>query len=175
MRTEHLPLLHLLDSDQEVMRYLTGRARSPEEIDEFWAPRCADTVADELALGWWVGFVGDGFVGWWDLGRSDSDPGDPVRTRSPEIGWRIRRDRWRQGLATEGGRALLQHAFDTVHVGSLWAETMAVNVGSRGVMHNLGMRHVRTWHGHWEDPLPGSEQGEVGYEITDAQWRAGRR
>lgn len=175
MRAEHLPLLHLLDADPEVMRYLTGRARTPEEIDAFWGPGCADTSADALGLGWWVGFESDTFVGWWDLGRSDSDVGAPVQGSAPEIGWRVRRDRWRHGLATEGGRALLGHAFDTVGVRSVWAETMAVNLGSRGVMRNLGMRHVRTWQGQWDDPLPGAEQGEVRYEITAAAWRAGHR
>jgi hypothetical protein len=27
---------------------------------------------------------------------------------------------------------------------------------------------------HWRDPLPGSERGEVSYEITRAEWGAKR-
>lgn len=174
MTLEHLPLLHALDSDPEVMRYLLGRARTPAEIDAFWAPRCADTSADEAGLGWWIGFHDDTFLGWWDLGRSDSDPADPPRAAAPEIGWRVRRDRWRQGFASDGALALLEHAFDTVGVDRVWAETMAVNAGSRGVMHRIGMRHVRTYHPHVDDPLPGADRGEVVYEVTREQWQANR-
>ena len=53
MTSDHLPLLHRLDSDPEVMRHLLGRARTPAEIDEFWAPRCSDTAFDAVGLGWW--------------------------------------------------------------------------------------------------------------------------
>jgi RimJ/RimL family protein N-acetyltransferase len=53
---------------------------------------------------------------------------------------------------------------------TVWAETMAVNQPSRGVMVKLGMRHVRTDHRPWDDPLPGTEQGETVYEITREEW-----
>ena len=170
MTTGHLPLLHRLDSDPEVMRYLLGRARTPEEIDAVWGPRCADTAADAAGLGWWVGFSDGDFLGWWDLGRSDSSPSSPPRPDEAEIGWRLVRHHWRKGLATEGARALLRHAFETVGLQRVWAETMAVNAGSRGVMRKLGMRHVRTEVHQWDDPLPGSEHGEVTYEITATEW-----
>jgi len=172
MTRRHLPLLHQLDSDAQVMRYLLGRARTSEEIDAFWGPRCADVAADSLGLGWWVGFEDDSFVGWWDLGRSDSVPSSPPRSEEAEIGWRLVRRRWRQGLASEGAVALLRHAFETVGLQRVWAETLAVNEGSRGVMRKLGMRHVRTELRAWDEPLPGSELGEVVYEITAAEWAA---
>ncbi|MBO1753958.1 GNAT family N-acetyltransferase [Allobranchiibius sp. CTAmp26] len=172
MTIDHLPLLHRLDADPEVMRHLLGRARTPAEIDAFWAPRCADTVADQVGLGWWVGFRNEEFLGWWDLGRSDSAPGSPGGgLADAEIGWRLERRHWRQGLASEGAAELLRHAFEAVGLERVWAETMAVNAGSRGVMRRLGMRHVRTDVRVWDDPLPGAEEGEVVYEITAEQWR----
>ncbi|WP_157719820.1 hypothetical protein [Microlunatus sagamiharensis] len=42
-------------------------------------------------------------------------------------------------------------------------------------MEKLGMRHVRTEHRTWDDPLPGADQGEVVYEIDAEGWRAGAR
>ncbi|WP_409485391.1 GNAT family N-acetyltransferase [Arsenicicoccus dermatophilus] len=171
MTIEHLPLLHRLDSDPEVMRHLLGRARTPQEIDAYWTPRCTETVADAVGLGWWVGFAGDDFLGWWDLGRSDHDPWVTVDPDSAEIGWRLERRHWRQGLATEGAQALLRHGFETVGLQRVYAETMAVNVASRGVMRKLGMSHVRTDVRAFDDPLPGADQGEVVYEITAEQWR----
>ncbi|HEY7175471.1 MAG TPA: GNAT family protein, partial [Micromonosporaceae bacterium] len=50
--------------------------------------------------------------------------------------------------------------------------TMAVNTRSRGVMERCGLRHVGTRHDHWDDPIPGTEQGEVEYAITRDEWLA---
>ncbi|MCW2758211.1 MAG: hypothetical protein JWO46_1957 [Nocardioidaceae bacterium] len=162
MTPEHLPLLVELDSDAEVLRYILGRARTPEEVHAFWGPKCADLSADALGLGWWVGFAGSEFVGWWDLSPSSVD--------RAEAGWRLGRRWWRQGLASEGAAALVRHGFEDARLSVIWAETMAVNAGSRGVMARLGMRHVRTDVRAWDDPLPGGELGEVVYEITAEEW-----
>lgn len=39
-------------------------------------------------------------------------------------------------------------------------------------MRKLGMRHTRTYFPDWDEPLPGSEHGEVVYEIQHAAWLA---
>ena len=185
---DHLPHLIDLDSDPEVLRHLLGRARTEQEACDFWGPICADAYADHLGLGWWAGFAtaayaderpdliapGD-FVGWWDVSPSRYDaecarPGEPPERA--EAGWRLRRTHWRQGLATEGAAALLTHGFEAAGLQVIWAETMAVNAGSRGVMRALGMRHVATDVHPWDHPLPGAEQGEVRYEITRSEWAA---
>ena len=67
---------------------------------------------------------------------------------------------------------MLAHGFATVGLRCVWAETMAVNVASRAVMTKLGMRHVVTEHRTWDDPLPGTEQGEIVYEIDFPSWSA---
>ncbi|WP_154792045.1 GNAT family N-acetyltransferase [Occultella kanbiaonis] len=168
MRIEHLPHLVELDGDPEVMRHLIGRARTPQEARETWAPVCASTAADAHGLGHWVGFTDGEFLGWWDAA-----PPEPL-TKAPttaEVGWRLRREFWGRGLATEGARAVVEHCFGTVGLESVTAETMAVNLASRGVMRKLGMRHVRTEVREWDEPLPGTEQGEVSYELHRAHWR----
>ena len=53
------------------------------------------------------------------------------------------------------------------------AQTMAVNAASRGVMTAAGLTYVRTYFPEFDDPLPGTEQGEVEYEITLEAWRGG--
>lgn len=55
----------------------------------------------------------------------------------------------------------------------IFAETMAVNQASRATMVSIGMTHVRTFHLDFEEPLPGSELGEVEYAISRGDWRAG--
>ena len=47
----------------------------------------------------------------------------------------------------------------------LVATTMAVNVRSRRVMEKAGLRYARTVQVAWDDPLPGTEQGEVEYRL----------
>ena len=173
MTPEHLPLLVDLDADPEVLRYILGRARSPREAREFWEPICADTDADAVGLGWWIGLSrSDGdFLGWWDLSPDRPVPNEPSRA---EAGWRLARRHWRQGFATEGATAVLDHGFGTVGLGTVWAETMAVNQPSWAVMSKLGMRHVRTDHRQWVEPLPDTEQGEVVYEMTRGEWNTAR-
>lgn len=170
MTPAHLPLHHQLDSDPEAMRYLLGRARTPQEIDQYWTPHCADTVADAAGIGWWVGFLGDQCVGWWDLSPSKADLVDGSIPTEAQAGWRVLRSQWGRGLATEGAAILLQHAFETVGLKRVWAETMAVNAPSRRVMEKIGMRHLTTTVRQWDDPLPGAELGEVIYEITEQEW-----
>jgi RimJ/RimL family protein N-acetyltransferase len=52
------------------------------------------------------------------------------------------------------------------------ATTMTVNTGSRRVLEKAGLRHTRTFHVDWPDPIPGAEHGDVVYELTRAQWSA---
>ena len=130
------------------------------EIREASAAELADWVGGDGEFGLWAGETEGRFAGVWFLSR------DPDNPRAGEIGWRLPRHAWGQGYAVEGSRALVAHAYDTLGLTRLWAETMAVNTRSRRVMERLGMTHVSTEVREWEDPIPGWEQGEVVYELT---------
>ena len=56
--------------------------------------------------------------------------------------------------------------------GSALEEPDAVRSCLRDVifMEAVGMRYVRTFFPAWDDPLPGSDEGEVEYEMTRAMW-----
>lgn len=58
-----------------------------------------------------------------------------------EIAWRLAYDFWGQGLATEGARAVLRYAFETLKLPSLVSFTVPQNLRSRRVMEKLGMVH----------------------------------
>ena len=148
---DDVELLLDLDSDPEVMRYLTGGRPSTRAEVEI-------VVAGSIGYRWIAHDRATGdFVGW--FGLYPSPDGDL------ELGYRLRRDAWGRGLATEGSRALLAHAFDELHATRVFAQTMAVNTRSRAVMERLGMVHARTFHLEWDDPIPGTEEGEVEYEL----------
>lgn len=61
-----------------------------------------------------------------------------------EVGWRLRPDQWGRGLATEGGRASLEHGFDQLGLDRIISIYMPANVASGRVMDKLGMTHFLT-------------------------------
>ena len=81
------------------------------------------------------------FLGWFHL-----RPGEGAGPLEPELGYRLRRQVWGRGFATEGSRALIDKAFAELGVDRVYASTMAVNTASRRVMEKAGLRYVRTFH-----------------------------
>ena len=65
---------------------------------------------------------------------------------------------------------MIAQAFTAASVLSVYASTMAVNEGSRRVLEKVGMVHTSTWTEQWDEPIPGSEYGEVGYELNREAW-----
>src|SRR5262245_60583526 len=120
----HLELEVELDSDPEVMRYLSGRVPSRDEVVASHKRRMA--MASKVdGLGFWMAFtLGDGsgaapgedegeFVGLLMLppAHGPDQPDDPTVC---DLGYRILRRHWRRGFASEASRVLLHHAFETI-------------------------------------------------------------
>lgn len=148
-----------LDSDPEVMRYITGGpAPSRDETEA--------TLRSAIGHRWlaWESATGDD-VGWFAL-----DPSSSARSDERELGYRLFRSAWGRGFATEGSRALVALGFTRLRLRRIWAETMAVNTASRWVMERCGLTYVRTFHLEWDDPAPGTEHGEVEYELRAPDW-----
>lgn len=156
METERLTLrplaesdvdsLRALHADPEVMRYLDPAPVENYLGDSFFAACEKDSGR---------------FVGWFEFKGTDE----------VELGYRLHREFWGLGYATEGGRALIERGFTTGGVRRVVATTMFVNAGSRRVMEKCGLRHVRTFHVDFPDPLPGAEYGEVEYALTKEEWQ----
>ena len=168
---EDLELLVELDGDPEVKRYIDGGAAVDRQ-----------ELAEMLA--WWLGYYeryegygfwaavekrSGAFLGWFHL-----RPGEGAGPREPELGYRLRREAWGRGFATEGSRALVDKAFSELGAERVYASTMVVNIGSWRVMEKAGLRHVRTSYGEWPVKVPGDEQGDVEYSIDRAQWENNR-
>jgi ribosomal-protein-alanine N-acetyltransferase len=56
-----------------------------------------------------------------------------------EIGWRLASAHWGRGLATEGARAAVDHAFHALHLPAIVSFTVPADLRSRRVMEKLGM------------------------------------
>lgn len=160
--------LVLLDSDPEVMHFLTGGLPTPRsEIEGVVLPRWLRYYEDSPLVGFWAAedkASGD-FLGWFHLRPGDGHPPD-----EPELGYRLHRWAWGRGLATEGSRALVDMAFTRGGASRVNAETMAVHAASRRVMEKVGMRLVRTFRADWPYPIPGDEFGDVEYAIDRSDW-----
>ncbi len=160
-----------LDSDPEVMRYLTGGRPTPrEDIENEVLPSWLGYYDRYEGFGFWAAIeksTGD-FLGWFHFRppKKDSRPGEL------ELGYRLRRSAWGKGYATEGSRALVRKGFTELGVLRVAAFTMAVNAASRRVMEKSGLAFVRTFHQDWPDPIPGTEEGEVEYAVDRADWES---
>ena len=124
-----------LNADPDVMRYMgrrLDRAGSDALIDrivEGWA-------ANGFGL-WAVERRSDGrFIGFVGLSRPSFEaPFMPA----VEVGWRLARDAWGFGYATEGGRASLRHGFEEIGLEEIVSLTSVINERSRRVMERLAM------------------------------------
>lgn len=152
-----------LHNDPQVMRFIDGGGRtSRSDITDVFLPTALERYGRTPERGHWAAVerATGRFLGWFEL--VSHEPDNPAEA---ELGYRLRASAWGCGYATEGARALVRKAFDELGVERVYAQTMAVNVASRRVMAKAGLVHVRTFHEDWDDPLPGSEHGEVEYEL----------
>jgi RimJ/RimL family protein N-acetyltransferase len=170
---EHLRYEIELDSDAEVLRYLSTRVPTPEELEASHRSRLARSLEVD-GLGVWMGFNGDGFVGMWML-QPPHGPSQPKVPGEADLGYRLLRRHWRQGYAREGSLELIRYGFEDLGLSRIFAQTMAVNGPSRATMASVGMRFVRAFvEDFGDDKVPGHEQGEVEYEIRRADWFSDR-
>lgn len=59
-----------------------------------------------------------------------------------EIGWRLKRDSWGFGYATEGAKATLKHGFEVHHLEEIYSNTPILNVPSENVMKRSGLKKI---------------------------------
>ncbi|NKB34539.1 MAG: GNAT family N-acetyltransferase [Pseudomonadales bacterium] len=123
-----------LNADDAVMEFFPNTFNL-EESKEF-AEKYQRKI-EKNGWGFWVTErLEDGaFIGLVGLNRVDDLPiGDCV-----EVGWRLAKDFWGFGYATEAARACLEFAFDELALDEVVAITTVNNTPSRRVMDRLDM------------------------------------
>ena len=130
-----------LDSDPEVRRY----------VDLPVAPSRAEVHAALPRLLLRFGPTGEPafraavekesgrFCGWFHLRPLDRDP------TTLDLGFRLRRECWGRGLATEGARALVDRAFRTIGADRIVAHALEANDASRRVLEKVGLSEERRY------------------------------
>jgi len=126
-------LLRRLHQHPEVAATLGG-IRTDEEIKGLAARHVAHWGAHGFGLRVWEDRVTGEPVGRGGLHVLMLDGRPEV-----EVGWAIVRERWGEGLATEGGAAALGEAWGTLGLREVVAVTLPHNHTSRRVMAKLGL------------------------------------
>jgi RimJ/RimL family protein N-acetyltransferase len=165
---DHLSFLVDLNSDPVVQRFLFHRGLTAEETEERLR-RALAAAAEVDGLGQWIGSSGGELIGLWML-QPPHGPSQPPVPGEADLGYRLPRRYWRQGYASEGARELVRHGFSDLGLTRIFAQTMAANQPSRATMAAAGLRLVRTFAEEYDVPIPGHEQGEVEYDITQERW-----
>ncbi|HLQ61414.1 MAG TPA: GNAT family N-acetyltransferase, partial [Candidatus Acidoferrales bacterium] len=126
-----------INADPEVARYLRGRPETAEEtaallerIRQHWQKWgyglwAVERIADLR----FIGFVGFSHHGWFQ---------DRV-----ELGWRLSRECWGHGLATEGAQAALAYGLETLGLEQIISVIHRDNAASRRVAEKIGMHLER--------------------------------
>jgi RimJ/RimL family protein N-acetyltransferase len=124
-----------LDADPEVMRYISGGVPNSRELylDEI-LPRMM--TWNGQPFGFFSAWYEGAFAGWFHLRPSVVD------ANVLEVGYRLRRAVWGRGLATEGSRHLVRHAFDELDQSFVDACTHFENLGSMRVLQKCSMSEV---------------------------------
>ena len=138
-REQDKVLFAALNADPLVMRYFAS-TQSRDQSDRsiaVWAEELdergwSNWAVEKLIDGRFVGFVG------LTIPRR-SLPFMPC----VEIGYRLAREHWGNGFATEAGREVLRFAFESLGLPDVVSFTSKLNLPSQAVMQRLGMTDSR--------------------------------
>ncbi|WP_395088876.1 GNAT family N-acetyltransferase [Armatimonas sp.] len=147
IKTNRLLLRRWLPSDAVPFAALNADPRVMEFFPSTLTPAESDAMVgrieahfDEKGFGLWAVEVPEvaAFIGFIGL----STPRFTAHfTPCIEIGWRLAYEHWGHGYATEGAKAALIFAFNTLKLPEVVAMTAVDNQRSRNVIEKLGMTH----------------------------------
>ena len=135
-------LLVELDSDPEVMRYLTGgKSTSREVIEDEILPAFLSYYNESDRYGFWAAIehATHCFIGWFHF----RPPRNAANPDVAELGYRLRREVWGKGYGTEGSLALIDQGFRRHGVKRVTAIAYEDNRASRRVLEKSGLSIVR--------------------------------
>jgi len=127
-----------LSADAEVMRYFpkTKTREESEALIERSILKIEQTglglfAVDRLDTTSFIGFIGFSEIQY-----------EAFFTPCTEIGWRLAKEHWNLGFATEGAKACLKRARDKHKLEEVFSLTSTLNEPSENVMKKIGMQSV---------------------------------
>ncbi|MEM7180384.1 MAG: GNAT family N-acetyltransferase [Spirochaetota bacterium] len=159
---QDLATLQHMNSDTEVMRYFPSTL-NPQETSKFYHRICQDIeqhgyglfAAEHKVDKACIGFIGLNYTNF----VADFTP-------CVEIGWRLRKGYWRQGLASEGARECLKFAFTELQLAKVYSFTSEQNQASIRVMQKIGMS-LESYFAHPKLPQESPLRRHVLYSVAN--------
>jgi len=133
---EDVDRLVALDSDPEVMRYITlGKTTSREVVVTRVLPTWLKFYESGQRIGFWAAelLTTQAFIGWFHLRPDRFEP------EQQELGYRFLKSYWGQGFASEGARALVADGFNVSQFDVITARALIGNTASQNVMKKCGL------------------------------------
>jgi RimJ/RimL family protein N-acetyltransferase len=166
-RDSDLPLFAEQNADPVVMRYLVGPLTRAQSDD--YVAQAVRHLAETGYCKWAVEAPGVApFIGAVGLSRVKFEASF---TPAVEVAWRLHRNYWGRGYATEAARAAIEDGFTRVGLQEIVAITVLGNTTSRRVMERLGM--TRTI--EFDHPLVAENsplRRHILYRLARASWNA---
>ena len=160
-----------MNADPEVMQYFP-KLLTPR-VSDIIANKCQQLIADNGWGLWAVSLKVDeensgGFIGF--VGLNDTHA-DMSFAPAVEIAWRLSKEHWGQGYATEAARASLNFAFTELGLEEVVSFTAVINKRSQLIMQRIGMTDTQEnfYHPALRSTHPLAEH--VLYKITRQQWQ----
>ncbi len=159
-----------INADPEVMRYFPKVLST--KLSDAIANKCQQLIRNN-GWGFWAVSLkdsigeADNFIGFVGLNETHSDL---VFAPSIEIAWRLHKEYWGQGYATEAAQAALKFAFETLQLSEVVAFTTVLNQPSQKLMQRLGMVNTQDNFYHPALKIDHPLAEHVLYKITQQQW-----
>ena len=135
-RSTDLKTMSSINADKEVMQYFpsTQTAERTQQFINRMQEQYAERgycyfAAEKLSNQELIGFIGLAY-------QSYEAPFTPC----VDIGWRLAKNHWKLGYATEGARRCLQYAFQEVGLNQVYSVAPAINLPSIQVMKKIGLQ-----------------------------------
>ncbi|MEO1435725.1 MAG: GNAT family N-acetyltransferase [Bacteroidota bacterium] len=126
-----------MDSDPEVMQYIRPPAKTIAET-RATVEKIVAYYREHEGFGVWAGIEKESgaMAGWWLLKALEDSP-------FIEVGYRLRKQFWGKGYATELTKALLQYGFETLNLPEIVGVTDLENHASKHVLEKAGLVYLR--------------------------------
>ena len=135
---EDLPVFAQMNADEAVMKFF------PFPLTKAESDALAQRINEHFDKHQFTYFAvetlqNQAFIGFVGLARQEYET-----AYSPfvDIGWRLKKTAWGQGFATEGAKACLQYAFETIGLEEIYAVATLANHQSENVMQKIGMKKL---------------------------------
>ena len=165
-KKDYLPFAKM-NADADLMKYFPSTLNKQE----------SDAMADKIRTliktqgwGFWAVEIKEKgeFIGFTGLHKpQDNLPFLPC----VEIGWRLAKEHWGKGYATEAAKAALEVAFYKLHIEQLYAFTAIQNNRSQAVMQRLYMINTNKNFEHPKVPKKSGLKEHVLYKLTKKRWK----